>query len=215
MVAWSAEQREALPGIEAAARENGYEEARPVDLEELYAREPNLGPGARGARSRSRARGSSARSPPRSPSRPRRSPRGCELVLNAAVAGVRSSGGGHEIETARGPVRAAHLVNAAGLRSDEVDAMLGHSDFRVTPTARGADRLRQARARPGQPRPAAGPDGEDQGRAGLADRLRQRAARPDGRRRRGQDGPLDHRGGPGVADGGRRADPAASSAGTR
>src|SRR5215211_5007434 len=32
MVAWTPEQREALAGIEAIARENGYEEARPVDL---------------------------------------------------------------------------------------------------------------------------------------------------------------------------------------
>ena len=49
LVAWSPEQREALVGIEAAARENGYGEARRVDVEELYAREPNLGPGAEGA----------------------------------------------------------------------------------------------------------------------------------------------------------------------
>src|SRR5947208_3490196 len=45
---------------------------------------------------------------------------GCELALNAAVEGVRPSGGGHEIETARGQIRAEHLVNAAGLHSDEV-----------------------------------------------------------------------------------------------
>ena len=132
MIAWSAEQRDALPGIEAAARENGYEDARPVDLEELYAREPNIGPGAEGALeipgegivcpfTATLAFATEALAA------------GCELVLNAAVTGVRSSGGGHEIETARGPVRAAHLVNAAGLRSDEVDAMLGHSAFRVTP----------------------------------------------------------------------------------
>ena len=132
MVAWTAEQRDALPGIEAKARENGYGEARTVDLEELYAREPNLGPGAEGALeipgegivcpfTATLAYATEAVAA------------GCELVLNAAVTGVRASGGGHEIETARGPLSAAHLVNAAGLHSDEIDSMLGHSGFRVTP----------------------------------------------------------------------------------
>jgi len=132
MVAWGPEQREALVGVEATARENGYADARPVDVAELYAREPNIGPGAEGALEipgegivcpftavlafATEAVGA-----------------GCELALNAAVEGVRPSGGGHEIETARGQIRAEHLVNAAGLHSDEVDAMLGHSDFKVTP----------------------------------------------------------------------------------
>jgi glycerol-3-phosphate dehydrogenase len=132
LVAWSPEQRDALVGIEAAARENGYGEARRVDIEELYAREPNLGPGAEGALeipgegiacpfTTTLAYATEALSA------------GCELLLNAAVISVRPSGGGHELDTARGPVRATHLVNAAGLRSDEVDGMLGHSGFRVTP----------------------------------------------------------------------------------
>ena len=132
MVAWSAEQREALAGVAATAEENGYGEARTVELEELYRREPNLGPAAQGAIEipgegivcpfttvlafATEAVGL-----------------GCELVLNAAVTGVRRAAGGHEIATARGPVRAEHLVNAAGLRSDEVHAMLGHSGFTVTP----------------------------------------------------------------------------------
>ena len=132
MIAWSGEQREALAGIEAKARENGYDGARPVDLEELYAREPNIGKGAEGALeipgegivcpfTATLAFATEALAA------------GCELLLNAAVQAVRPSEGGHEIETARGPVRAAHLVNAAGLRSDEVNAMLGHFEFRVTP----------------------------------------------------------------------------------
>ncbi len=132
MIAWSPEQRDALPGIEAAARENGYQDARPVGLEELYAREPNIGPGAEAALeipgegivcpfTATLALATEALAA------------GCELLLNAAVTGIRSSGGGHEIETARGSIRAQYLVNAAGLRSDEVDAMLGHSGFRVTP----------------------------------------------------------------------------------
>jgi glycerol-3-phosphate dehydrogenase len=132
MVAWTPEQREALAGIRAKAVENGYGETREVHLEELYAREPNLGPGAEGAIEipgegivcpftttlafATEAVGA-----------------GCELVLNAPVREIRAGRGGHEIGTARGAVRAEYLVNAAGLRSDEIDALLGHSDFRVTP----------------------------------------------------------------------------------
>ena len=132
MVAWTPEQREALAGVRAKALENGYGDTRPVELEELYAREPNIGSGAEGALeipgeglvcpfTATLAYATEALGA------------GCEFILNAAVTGVRPSGGGHEIDTARGAVRAAHLVNAAGLRSDEVNAMLGHSDFRVTP----------------------------------------------------------------------------------
>jgi glycerol-3-phosphate dehydrogenase len=132
MVAWTPEQREALAGIRTAAAENGYEETRPVELDELYAREPNLGVGAEAAIeipgegivcpfTTTLAFATEALLG------------GCALVLNAAVQGVRPSGGGHEISTARGLVRAEYLVNAAGLRSDEVDAMLGYSTFRVTP----------------------------------------------------------------------------------
>ena len=132
MIAWTPEQREALAGIEHAARENGYDGTRRVDLDELYAREPNIGPAAEGALeipdegivcpfTTTLAFATEAVRA------------GCALVLNATVTAVRPSGGGHQLETTRGPMRAAHLVNAAGLRSDEVDAMLGHSDFRVVP----------------------------------------------------------------------------------
>jgi glycerol-3-phosphate dehydrogenase len=132
MVAWTPDQREALAGIRAKAVENGYEETREVDLEELYAREPNLGQGAAGAIEIPgegilcpfTATLAFATDAVRA---------GCELVLNAEVTGVRENGGGHEMDTARGRIRAQHLVNAAGLRSDELDAMLGHSVFHVTP----------------------------------------------------------------------------------
>src|SRR3954447_19443947 len=132
MIAWTLEQREALAGIRDAAAENGYGETRPVDLEELYAREPSLGQGAEGA---IEIPGEGILCPftttlafatdaVRA---------GCELVLNAPVTGARAVGGGHELDTDRGQVRAQFLVNAAGLRSDEIDAMLGHSVFHVTP----------------------------------------------------------------------------------
>jgi glycerol-3-phosphate dehydrogenase len=132
MVAWTPEQREALAVIRASAAENGYEETRGIELEELYVREPSLGPGAEGA---IEIPGEGILCPFTTTlafaTEAVRA--GCELVLNAAVTGVRVRDGGHEIDTARGRVRARFLVNAAGLRSDEVDAMLGHSVFQVKP----------------------------------------------------------------------------------
>jgi glycerol-3-phosphate dehydrogenase len=132
MVAWTPEQREALAVIRATAAENGYEETRGIELEELYVREPSLGPGAEGA---VEIPGEGILCPFTTTlafaTEAVRA--GCELVLNAAVTGVRVRDGGHEIDTARGRVRARFLVNAAGLRSDEVDAMLGHSVFQVKP----------------------------------------------------------------------------------
>jgi len=132
MVAWTSEQREALAGIRAKAAENGYEETREVDLEELYAREPNLGPGAEGA---IEIPGEGILCPFTTTLAfaTEAVMGGCELLLNAMVRGVRESGGRHELDTHRGPIRAQYLVNAAGLRSDEIDAMLGHSEFRVVP----------------------------------------------------------------------------------
>ena len=49
MVAWTPSSATPCRASRRRRGENGYEETRPVDLEELYAREPNLGPGAEGA----------------------------------------------------------------------------------------------------------------------------------------------------------------------
>ena len=132
MIAWTPEQREALDGIRSTAAENGYEETRPVELDELYAREPNLGPGAEGA-IEIPGEGIICPFTTTLAFATEAVRAGCALVLNAAVSSVGQVAGGFELDTARGPVRAEYLVNAAGLRSDEVDAMLGHRDFRVTP----------------------------------------------------------------------------------
>ncbi|HSD25478.1 MAG TPA: NAD(P)/FAD-dependent oxidoreductase [Solirubrobacterales bacterium] len=132
MVAWTPEQREALAGIRETADVNGYEETRAVELEELYAREPNLGPGAEGA-IEIPGEGIVCPFTTTLAFATEAVRNGCELVLNAAVGGVRTTGGVHELETSRGPIRARFLVNAAGLRSDEIDAMIGHSVFQVTP----------------------------------------------------------------------------------
>lgn len=49
LVAWTAEQEAALPGIADKARRNGVTDLRPVTRAGLYQAEPHLGPGARQA----------------------------------------------------------------------------------------------------------------------------------------------------------------------
>ena len=104
-------------------------------MEELYRREPHLGPGARGAlevpdegidlpvhhaaRIRDRSGAGRLRAAARHARRRRSS------GLDGGGFGVR--------RTAAASWTARFLVNAAGLRSDELDRMLGHDGFTVTP----------------------------------------------------------------------------------
>ena len=58
---------------------------------------------------------------------------GCELRRSTPVAGVERIPGGFRLKTSDGVVTARRLVNAAGLRSDEIDRKLGGHAFTVTP----------------------------------------------------------------------------------
>jgi glycerol-3-phosphate dehydrogenase len=134
LVAWNEEQLAEFPGIVERSRANGYEPIRELSAEELYRREPNLGPGARGA----------LEVPDEGLICPFTTPlafateavaAGCELRRDTSVDGVdRLDGGGLRVTSAgRGAWTTRFLVNAAGLRSDELDRMLGHDEFTVTP----------------------------------------------------------------------------------
>jgi glycerol-3-phosphate dehydrogenase len=132
LVAWSADQHAELAGIEEKARRNGYLATRYVPAAELYAREPHLGPGALGA----------LEIPDESIICPWTTPlayatealqAGVQLRLRTRVLGVTEAGGWHEVRTDGGTVRCRWLVNAAGLESDRIDAMLGGSGFTIQP----------------------------------------------------------------------------------
>ncbi|MEJ8655287.1 FAD-dependent oxidoreductase [Streptomyces sp. MS1.AVA.4] len=132
LVAWDEEQSAALPGLAEKAKRNGYDEASTIGAGELRAREPHLGPGALGAL---HVPGESIVCPWTTTlayaTQAVRS--GVTLHLNCPVTGVGSVDGRHVISTGRGPLRARYLVNAAGLYADEIDRMLGHDTFTVTP----------------------------------------------------------------------------------
>ena len=133
LVAWTPEQAASLPAIEENARRNGYLAVRPLRADELYAREPQLGPGALGA----------LEIPDESIICPWTTPlafateaagAGVRLMLSARVTGVAAGGDGfYQLATTRGPVRCRWVVNAAGLGSDEVDRMFGGGGFTIRP----------------------------------------------------------------------------------
>jgi glycerol-3-phosphate dehydrogenase len=151
LVAWTAEQEAALPGIEDKARRNGYTATRRVSAEELCRREPHLGPGAVAA----------LEIPDESIICPWTTPlayateavrAGVRLLLGTRVTGVRTADGEHRLSlsgsppgsmasatagsmgsTLGGPLRCRWVVNAAGLHSDTIDRMLGAGGFTIRP----------------------------------------------------------------------------------
>jgi len=132
LIAWNAEQAAQLAGIADKARLNGYLAARQISADQLYAREPHLGLGALGA----------LEIPDESIICPWTTPlayaieavtAGIRLELRTRVLGVKQADGMHEVQTSNGVLRCRWLVNAAGLESDHIDAMLGGTGFTIRP----------------------------------------------------------------------------------
>ncbi|MEA2403153.1 MAG: glycerol-3-phosphate dehydrogenase [Thermoleophilaceae bacterium] len=133
LVAWDEQQVGEFGGIVERSRANGYEAIRELGADELYRWEPNLGPGAVAA----------LEVPDEALICPFTTPlafateavlAGCELRRDTPVTGIeRLASGGFRVEAGGGSITTRCLVNAAGLRSDEVDRMLGGDGFTVTP----------------------------------------------------------------------------------
>ena len=133
LIAWTEEQLGGLPAIVEQSRANGYEPIRELSADELYRREPHLGRGALGA----------LEVPDEGIICPFTTPlafateavlAGCELRRGAPVTGLeRIADGGVLVHTPGREWRTRFFVNAAGLRADELDRMLGHDGFTVTP----------------------------------------------------------------------------------
>ncbi len=133
LVAWTEEQLRSFPGIVDRSYANGYTEIREITIEELYRAEPHLGPGGLGALeipdefiicpfTTTLAFATEAVLA------------GCELRRRTRVEAVeRLDGDGFRVHISGGEVTTRFLVNAAGLHSDDIDRMLAHDRFRVTP----------------------------------------------------------------------------------
>lgn len=133
LIAWSDAQHGEFRAILDRAGMNGCTDLRELAPQELYEREPNIAPGARGA----------IHIPGESIICPFSCTlafateavlAGCELRLETRVVGIeRLDGLGFRVLTSRGPITSGYLINAAGLSSDELDRMLGFDGFTITP----------------------------------------------------------------------------------
>jgi glycerol-3-phosphate dehydrogenase len=133
LIAWTEEQLDGLPAIVEQSRANGYDAIRELSVEELYRREPHLGRGALGA----------LEVPDEGIICPFTTPlafateavlAGCQLQRGVPVTGLeRIADGGVLVRSPGREWRTRFFVNAAGLRADELDRMLGHDGFTVTP----------------------------------------------------------------------------------
>jgi glycerol-3-phosphate dehydrogenase len=132
LVAWTEEQQALLPGLAEQAAVNGYDRCDLVDAAELYRREPYLGPGALGA----------VTVPDESLICPWTTPlayateavaNGVALHRSRPVTDAERVGDRWQLATPLGPLLCDWVVNAAGLRADDVERRLGHGDFAITP----------------------------------------------------------------------------------
>ena len=132
LVAWDDEQLAALTSLAAKAAANQYHDTVIIDASELYDREPHLGPGALGALVVPDEHIVCAWTPPVVFAREAMA-NGATVLLSAPVTRIDTVDEGHVVITPKGDVRCRWVVNAAGLRADEIHRLLGHDSFTVTP----------------------------------------------------------------------------------
>jgi glycerol-3-phosphate dehydrogenase len=132
LVAWSGKQREAFAGILERAQANGYDAIRELSTEELYQREPRLGPGAAGALE---VPGEGIVCPFTTPLAFATEAvlNGCELRRDAPVTRIERLDEGFRLEAGGEEITTRYLVNAAGMHADELHCLVGHDDLTITP----------------------------------------------------------------------------------
>lgn len=132
LVAWTDEERDALPGLKDKAERNGYTACEIVDAAQVYRRVPDLGPGALAGLTvpgesiictwtTNLALATDALG------------RGARLLTGAKVTAAQTGSEYTTLTTTAGEVRGRWVVNAAGLGADHLDAAFGHQRFSVTP----------------------------------------------------------------------------------
>jgi glycerol-3-phosphate dehydrogenase len=132
LVAWDAEQLDALPALQQKARDNGYTKCEIIDAAAVYAQVPALGDGVLGGLTVpdesiictwtvNLALATDAVT------------RGATLLRGRRVESVTTDAETTTLHTTAGAITARWVINAAGLGADVIDSLFGHSRFTVTP----------------------------------------------------------------------------------
>ncbi len=149
LIAWNAEQLSALPALLDKAHHNGVTDTRLISAAEVYQREPHLGPGALGGMLVPGEHLLCTYSVPLACAY-QAVANGVMLKLNYAVQSIVAVEdryiltptpsqpfslpiGAFPDGEGRGGVACRYLINAAGLYSDEINRLLGHTEFTVMP----------------------------------------------------------------------------------
>jgi glycerol-3-phosphate dehydrogenase len=132
LVAWTDEEREALPALKEKAEQNFYHRCEIVPADEVYRRVPDLGQGVLAGLTvpgesiictwtTNLALATDAVA------------RGAHLLRGARVTGALVEREYTTLQTTAGEIRGRWIINAAGLGADHLDAEFGHHRFTVTP----------------------------------------------------------------------------------
>lgn len=133
LVAWTEEQQQTLPALLERAHTNGVTDVRIISADEVYQLEPNLNAGVWGGLF---VPGESIICPFTIPLAfaTQAVLNDVTLKLNFPVKKITLEKDGTTlVQSSDNSVRCRYLINAAGLYSDEIDRLLGHNNFTVTP----------------------------------------------------------------------------------
>ena len=132
LIAWDEEQLTALPKLLEKAIENGDTDCYLIDRDEVYKREPHLGPGTLGGMF---VPGEGILCTFTIPIAlaTQAVVNGVSLKLNFQVSSISKKDDRHIITSNDGAVEARWVINAAGLFSDEINAYFGINSYTVRP----------------------------------------------------------------------------------
>jgi L-2-hydroxyglutarate oxidase LhgO len=132
LIAWNEEQLQTLPKLLEKAIQNDDPDCYLIDKEEVYRREPHLGPGALGGMYVPREGILCTFTIPLACAT-QAVVDGVRLKVNFQVTSVSSKDDIHIVASKDDVVEARWVINAAGVFSDSINNLFGHANFKVTP----------------------------------------------------------------------------------